>query len=267
MSAVRLLAAVALACAGAATALVVGCTALPTATTAPADGDFLAATVVRVVDGDTAVFMLESGAEEKTRFIGVDTPESTNSIEAYGKEAAAYTAGVLTPGRRVYLEQDVEERDRYGRLLAYVWLEEPSAISDAEVRAKMFNAHLALEGYAQQMTIQPNSRYAELFTRYVREAREDERGLWAPGSAGEDAGTSRDAGGGSAAEGSPSAAGSGSPSSPSIGGAYVGNRNTHVFHRPECSSVTAMKAGNRVGLSSRDRATGDGYRPCGRCDP
>ena len=53
------------------------------------------ATVVRVVDGDTAVFRLEGGATEKTRFIGIDTPESTNSIEEYGREAAAYTKRAL----------------------------------------------------------------------------------------------------------------------------------------------------------------------------
>lgn len=62
---------------------------------------------------------LEDGGEEKVRFIGVDTPESTTRVEPYGKEAAAYTKSRLN-GKKVYLEPDVGERDKYGRLLAYV---------------------------------------------------------------------------------------------------------------------------------------------------
>jgi micrococcal nuclease len=143
---------------------------------------FTAATVERVVDGDTAIFRLEDGARERVRFIGVDTPESTTKHEPFGEEASAYTKGVLVPGRSVLLERDAEERDRYGRLLAYVWLEEPSAITDAEIRAKMLNAKLALEGYAQQMTIPPNVKHADRFRRYVAEARSAQRGLWAPGA-------------------------------------------------------------------------------------
>jgi len=143
---------------------------------------FSAATVERVVDGDTAIFVLEGGTSERVRFIGVDTPESTNKHEPYGEEASAYTKRVLTPGRSVLLERDVDERDRYGRLLAYVWLEAPSEISDAEMRAKMLNATLALDGYAQQMTIAPNVKYASSFKRYVAEARDANRGLWALGA-------------------------------------------------------------------------------------
>lgn len=145
-----------------------------------AAGAFLEADVVRVVDGDTAVFRLPDGSEESVRFIGVDTPESTREIEAYGREASEYTRRALVVGTTVTLEIGAEERDRYGRVLAYVWLEKPDGTSAAEVRAKMLNAHLALDGYAQQMTIQPNSKYADVFRDCVREAREAERGLWDP---------------------------------------------------------------------------------------
>ena len=107
---------------------------------------------------------------------------STTKHEPFGAEASAFTKSVLTPGRSVLLERDVEERDRYGRLLAYVWLEAPTAITDAEIRAKMLNARLALEGYAQQMTIAPNVKYADRFRVYVAEAREANRGLWALGA-------------------------------------------------------------------------------------
>jgi micrococcal nuclease len=138
----------------------------------------VAGTVARVVDGDTAHIVIK-GVREKVRFIGIDTPESTREIEPYGKAAAAYTAGKLAIGARVWLETDAELRDRYGRLLAYVWLDEPTSRADAEIRGKMLNAQLAIDGYAQQMTFPPNVRYVEQFRRYVREAREANRGLWA----------------------------------------------------------------------------------------
>jgi micrococcal nuclease len=115
--------------------------------------------------------------EEKVRFIGVNTPESTKEIEPYGKEASAYTKTRLD-GRKIWLELDVEERDRYGRLLAYIWLEQPASDSEPEVRAKMFNAELLLNGYAQVMTIPPNVKYADLFVKLQQEAREANKGLW-----------------------------------------------------------------------------------------
>ncbi|MDI6843084.1 MAG: thermonuclease family protein [Anaerosomatales bacterium] len=137
-----------------------------------------AAVVVRVVDGDTAVFRLASGRQEKVRFIGIDTPESTIEHEPYGEEASAYTKRALRPGRAVWLETDADLRDRYGRLLAYVWLELPRDDPEREARDKMLNARLALDGYATQLTIPPNVRYARLFAECVAEARAAKRGLW-----------------------------------------------------------------------------------------
>jgi micrococcal nuclease len=136
------------------------------------------AVVVRVVDGDTAVFRLADGRQEKVRFIGIDTPESTIEHEPYGKEASAYTKRLLPRGRRVWLETDADLRDRYGRLLAYVWLEPPTGDPALDARSKMLNARLALDGYATQLTIPPNVRYAQIFAACVAEARSARRGLW-----------------------------------------------------------------------------------------
>jgi|GEM_PF-1133408 len=216
------------------------------ASESPSDLKLISAKAVRVVDGDTAVFALTDGREEKVRFIGINTPESTTKVEEYGKEAAAYTRKALPAGRSVKLEPDVEERDRYGRMLAYVWLGTPKQASESEIRAKMLNAKLALDGYAQQMTIQPNSKYADYFTEFVREARQANRGLWAGGSAEEE----------------PAASSSGGS-----GGSYIGNRNTMKFHEPSCSSVGQMNPSNKVPLSSRQQAIDGGYVPCGRCNP
>jgi len=134
---------------------------------------FEKAVVSRVVDGDTVV--LSDG--RRVRFIGVDSPESTNTVEFYGREASAYTKSQLT-GKTVYLEKDVSETDRYGRLLRYVWLSLPSEISDSEIRAKMYNAILVLEGYAQASTYTPDVKYQEYLTRYGAEARKENKGLW-----------------------------------------------------------------------------------------
>lgn len=133
--------------------------------------------VTGVVDGDTIHVRLKDGREEKVRLIGVDTPESTREVEPYGKEASAHTKKRLQK-KTVYLELDVGERDKYGRLLAYVWLSRPKKESADEVRAKMFNAELLLNGYAQVLTVPPNVKYAELFTSFQREAREKKKGLW-----------------------------------------------------------------------------------------
>ncbi|KAB2952023.1 nuclease [Heliorestis acidaminivorans] len=141
------------------------------------------ATVTRVVDGDTIKVTLE-GKEETVRLTGVDTPETkhpSKPVEPYGPEASEFTKNTLA-GKKVFLELDVQPRDRYGRILAYVWLSKPANDSDQEVRQKLFNAHLLLRGYGQQLTIPPNVKYADLFRTYVKEARERKAGLWGLGS-------------------------------------------------------------------------------------
>lgn len=128
------------------------------------------ARVVRVVDGDTVEVRLGSRTE-KVRFIGINTPESVDPrrpVQAYGKEAAAFTRSVLE-GREVRLERDVEERDKYGRLLAYVYLEDGTFVNALLVRA----------GLAQTMTVPPNVRHADLLVQLQRQARAENRGLWA----------------------------------------------------------------------------------------
>jgi len=126
--------------------------------------------VVRVVDGDTIYVQLAERVE-KIRYIGVNTPEIHHPIkgeEPGGREAAAMNRR-LVGGRPVRLELDVRSRDRYGRLLAYVWLGDT-----------MVNAELVRRGYAQVMTVPPNVRYQDLFVKLQREARDAGRGLWRP---------------------------------------------------------------------------------------
>lgn len=138
------------------------------------------ATVSRVVDGDT----IELSDGSKVRLIGVNTPESTTRTEEYGKEASNYTKSILE-GKSVWLQKDVSEADRYGRLLRIVWLDIPTNDMDEnEIRTKMFNAHLVLNGYAEPSTYNPDVKYSEYFVKYAREAREANSGLWAYGENG-----------------------------------------------------------------------------------
>jgi micrococcal nuclease len=127
-------------------------------------------TVVRVVDGDT-IYVQLGDRVEKIRYIGVNSPEIHHPIkgEEPGGRAAAEVNRRLVQGHHVRLELDVRTRDRYGRLLAYVWAGDT-----------MVNAELLRLGYAQVMTVPPNVRYQDLFMRLQREARDANRGLWRP---------------------------------------------------------------------------------------
>lgn len=137
-------------------------------------------TVTKHVDGDTVYIKRQDGTEEKLRFIGVNTPETkhpTKGVEFYGKEASNYTKKELS-GKTIYLEKDVSDKDRYDRLLRYIWLQEPTEINEKEIREKMFNARLLLDGYAQVSTFPPDVKYQDIFLKLQEEARESNKGLW-----------------------------------------------------------------------------------------
>jgi micrococcal nuclease len=129
----------------------------------------LTAHVVRVVDGDTIKVSLAGGRTERVRYIGVDTPESVKPgtpVQCFAKRASHFNAS-LVDGRAVTLRMDAEERDRYGRLLAYVYAGD-----------RFVNRELVAKGYARTMTIPPNVAHADEFARLAQRAREAGRGLW-----------------------------------------------------------------------------------------
>lgn len=126
--------------------------------------------VKRVIDGDT--FKIDyNGKEESVRLIGVDTPESVHPDKTknteFGKEVSEYSKSQIE-GKEVRLEFDVQQRDKYGRILAYVY------IGDT-----FYNAELINKGYAQVMTIAPNVAQSDLFVKLQKEARENKVGMWA----------------------------------------------------------------------------------------
>ena len=124
--------------------------------------------VTRVLDGDT-IEVEVGGERERVRYIGIDTPETDHAREVVRRLAARATEAneALVAGREVRLELDAERRDRYGRLLAYVW-----------VGDTLVNERLLREGYAQVYTRPPNVRYADRFLAAQRSARAEGLGLW-----------------------------------------------------------------------------------------
>lgn len=129
------------------------------------------ATVVRVVDGDTVVVDID-GHDETVRLIGIDTPETVkpnSPVECFGPEASAFTKHLLPEGTLVRLERDVEARDDYGRLLAYLYLAGDGTF---------VNLLLARQGYAALLTFPPNVAHVDEFVDAAEAARVDGLGLW-----------------------------------------------------------------------------------------
>ena len=141
-----------------------GCdtTAEPGADAGP--GDAAEARVTKHTDGDT----LWLSGIGKVRLIGVDTPEVFGGVECFGRRASAFVERTVPLGATVRYRLGVEERDRYGRALAYVWLED----------GRFLNRLLVARGFALPLTVPPNVEYEELFVRASERARDAGRGLW-----------------------------------------------------------------------------------------
>ena len=126
------------------------------------------APVAAVVDGDTIRVELNR-TEESVRYIGIDTPESVipgERPECFGKRAAQLNRS-LVEDEEVTLVFGAERRDRYGRLLAYVYVGE-----------RFVNAQIIRRGFARTLAIAPNTDFAGRFTRLQQAAANAGRGLW-----------------------------------------------------------------------------------------
>jgi len=145
----------------------------------------LPAEVLSITDGDTIVIRIH-GQKEKVRLIGIDAPEShpnpkakkdsirtgtdLRTLNEMGQRSTRYVKSVIRPLEPVTIELDVQHRDKYGRLLAYIWLQDGRLLNEEIVRA----------GYAGLMTIPPNVRYQKRLQDAYRDAWEAGRGLWGP---------------------------------------------------------------------------------------
>ncbi len=130
------------------------------------------ATVIYVTDGDTIGVDID-GTEERVRLIGIDTPETkkpNTPVQCFGPEATAFTKSLLPEGTALHVERDVEARDVYGRLLAYIY---------RSADGMFVNMEIIGQGYARPLTIPPNVAHADEFVLAARNAESTNLGLWA----------------------------------------------------------------------------------------
>ena len=153
--------------------------------------------------------------------------QSGESAAPFGLEARAFNAG-LVEGKAVRLEYDRERYDRYGRLLAYLFLPEGA----------MVNLVVVQQGLARVYSQAPNLRYQEALNAAQQEAMAAGRGLWQKPLAQQQNETY-----------------------------YLGNKNSLRLHRPNCPMAAKMKPANRVRFTSLQEAYQQGYSPCRSCKP
>ncbi|MBU4284847.1 thermonuclease family protein [Patescibacteria group bacterium] len=121
--------------------------------------------ITRVIDGDT----IEIEGGERIRYIGIDTPETVDPrkpVQCFGVEASNKNKE-LVEGKEIRLEKDITDRDKYDRLLRYVW------VGDAFI-----NLELVKQGFAYSYSYPPDIKYQDQFVKAQQEAREAKRGLW-----------------------------------------------------------------------------------------
>ena len=129
------------------------------------------ATIVHISDGDTIDVQLGK-KRERVRLLGIDTPESVKPntpVQCFAKDASAYMTATLPIGTAVRLERDIEPRDAYDRLLAYVYRADDGLF---------INLALARGGYARTLSINPNVAHADELASAVAQATATGIGLW-----------------------------------------------------------------------------------------
>ena len=126
--------------------------------------------VTKVIDGDTVVI----DQQHKVRIIGINTPEIGKNSEVFGQEAKDFAVKVFYR-QEVYLEKEVSETDRYGRLLRHIWLKNPKVGVPEE---DLYGAMVLKEGFGQVATFPPDVKYEKLYRSLSRKSRTEEKGLW-----------------------------------------------------------------------------------------
>ena len=211
--------------------------------------------VTRVIDGDTIVLNI-NGKDEKVRLIGVDTPESVHPYKTKnsqnGQIASSFTKEKLE-GQTVGLELDVQERDKYGRILGYVY------IGDT-----MFNKLLIQEGMAQIATFPPNVKYVGDFEQLEKTARDSKKGFWNGTDFSNNTKPSK-----------PEKPKENKPKQPPTPGPYekayiyangriIGNKNSGIYHVPRGRDYKKVAYKNAVFFDTPQEARQAGYRAAKR---
>lgn len=137
-------------------------------------------TVESVVDGDTIWVRDADHNRLKIRIIGVDAPETPkpdNSGEPFAEEAQAF-AEICLDGQVIYLERDVSDKDQYGRLLRYVWLDQPTDNDVSTFEKLNFSALLVRGGYANVVVYGDDDKYYDALKVLEGMAKADLLGMW-----------------------------------------------------------------------------------------
>lgn len=212
------------------------------------------AKVKETTDGDTIVVTLNN-KDYKLRLIGVDTPETKHpnkGVEFMGQEAADFTAKELKE-KEVWVEKDVSETDKYQRLLRYVWLVDPSDITNPtyeDIRDKTINGILVREGYAKASTYPPDVKYQEYFNKIQQEAEQNKKGLWQDKKENVEEETKKQD--------------EATQTSETVDMRIKGNRNSMIYHFPGGRSYNKVKESNAVYFKTPQEAEAAGYRPAKR---
>jgi micrococcal nuclease len=182
----------------------------------------------KVIDGNTIV--LSNG--EKVRLIGVDIPETKHSnrrLEDCIKEASAFTRKMVE-GKTIKLAYDWQQRDKYGSLLAYVYLTDGTFL----------NAEIIKQGYGHAYTRFP-FKYLDEFRQYEREAQEAKKGLWADEASPEERKLIKEK--------------------------YIGSKKSKVYHLPHCTLAQKLISAESSVFNTVKEAVDAGYVPCKICRP
>ncbi|PLT29007.1 thermonuclease family protein [Peribacillus deserti] len=216
--------------------------------------------VVHIVDGDTIDVKLTNGKNERVRMTLVDTPETKHprlGVQPFGQEASEFTSKNLI-AREVTLEMDAEERDQYGRLLAYIW-----------VGDKLYNQILIDEGLARVAVYPPNTKYVDQFREAEKKARKAKKGIWSIEDYADEDGFNSEGENTSSTGSSVKAASAGSSTgnetsddtetNTSCSGKIKGNANSKIYHVPG-GSFYESTTDNIVWFCSEKEAEKAGYR-------
>ena len=127
--------------------------------------------ITRVIDGDTVYVLNNKGKEEKVRLLLIDTPETSHPdkpAQLFGEEAKEYAKRYLRPGTKAVLEKGVQDTDKYGRTLGYLFVDGVN-----------FNKHMVEKGYARVAYVyEPNTKYLDEFLEAEKRAKEKKLNIW-----------------------------------------------------------------------------------------
>lgn len=219
----------------------------------PASAQTISGRVIKVSDGDT-ITLQSSAGKERVRLIGIDAPEKAQL--PWGPKAKKF-AESLALGKAGRIETDVQPRDKYGRLLGYLY-----------VGNRFVNLEMVRNGYAMLYTYPPNVAHTDEFVKAQKEAREKGLNIWdAKNGLSQTPYEFRH--NGRKPDEKTGQTGLRAKSTPVLqtGGSIIVNRKSHKFHRADCRFATGISEANRLGFASAAEAKAAGYIPCKVCNP